>query len=80
MLCCPHCSQFSTIFNNIVESESSVTILNNVVDNYEQCGQDFMRSVYEIQPSSVAFYSRAGRFPVLENIRNEKFPVNMQIL
>jgi hypothetical protein len=29
----------STILNNIVEPESGVTILFNIVDNCEQCGQ-----------------------------------------
>ena len=38
MLCGPHCSHLSTILNNIVEPESGVTILFNIVDNYEQCG------------------------------------------
>ena len=39
MLCCPRCSHLSTILNNVVEPESGVTILFNIVDNYEQCGQ-----------------------------------------
>jgi hypothetical protein len=39
MFCCPYCSHLSTILNNIVEPESGVTILFNIVDNYEQCGQ-----------------------------------------
>ena len=38
MLRGPHCSQLSTILNNIVEPESGVTILFNIVDNGEQCG------------------------------------------
>jgi hypothetical protein len=38
MLCGPHCSHLSTILNNIVEPESGVTILLNIVDNCEQCG------------------------------------------
>ena len=29
----------SRILNNIVDPESGVTMLNNIVDNYEQCGQ-----------------------------------------
>jgi hypothetical protein len=29
----------STILNNVVEPESGVTILFNIVDSYEQCGQ-----------------------------------------
>ena len=36
MLCGPHCSHLSTILNNIVEPESGVTILSNIVDNCEQ--------------------------------------------
>ena len=39
MFCCPRCSHLSTILNNIVEPESGVTILLNIVDSYEQCGQ-----------------------------------------
>ena len=39
MFCSPSCSHLSTILNNIVESESGVTILFNIVDNCEQCGQ-----------------------------------------
>ena len=39
MLCGPHCSHLSTILNNMVEPESGVTILFNIVDNCEQCGQ-----------------------------------------
>jgi hypothetical protein len=29
----------STILNNVVEPESGVTVLFNIVDSYEQCGQ-----------------------------------------
>jgi hypothetical protein len=29
----------STILNHVVEPESGVTILFNIVDSYEQCGQ-----------------------------------------
>ena len=36
---CPHCTHLSTILNNIVEPESGLTILFNIVDNCEQCGQ-----------------------------------------
>ena len=39
MLCCPHCSQLSTILNNIVTPDSGSTILFNIVDNCEQRGQ-----------------------------------------
>jgi hypothetical protein len=39
MFCCPRCSHLSTILNNIVEPESGVAILFNIVDNCEQCGQ-----------------------------------------
>ena len=33
MFCCPRCS------HNVVEPESGVTILFNIDDSYEQCGQ-----------------------------------------
>jgi hypothetical protein len=39
MFCCPRCSHLSTILNNVVEPESGVTISFNIVDSYEQCGQ-----------------------------------------
>jgi hypothetical protein len=38
MLCGPHCSHLSTILNNIVDPESGVTILFNIVGNCEQRG------------------------------------------
>ena len=34
---CPGSSWFSTKLNNIVEHKSDVTILDNIVDNCEQC-------------------------------------------
>jgi transcription elongation factor Elf1 len=39
MFCCPRCSHSSTLLNNIVEPESGVTILFNIIDNCEQRGQ-----------------------------------------
>jgi hypothetical protein len=39
MLCCPHCSQLSTMLNNIVTPDSGSTILFNTVDKCEQRGQ-----------------------------------------
>jgi hypothetical protein len=36
---CPRCSHLSIILNNIVEPESGVTILFNIIDNCEQFGQ-----------------------------------------
>ena len=36
MFCSLH-SQLTTILNDIVEHESGVKILNNIVDNIEQC-------------------------------------------
>ena len=39
MFCCLHCSQLSTILNNIVEVELGVTMLNSIVDNCEQYGE-----------------------------------------
>ena len=38
VLCGPHCSQLSTILNNIVTPDSGSTILFNIVDKCEQCG------------------------------------------
>ena len=39
IFCCPHCSGLLTTLNNIVKSESGVTILFNTVYSLEQCGQ-----------------------------------------
>ena len=39
MFCCLHCSQLSTILNNIVTPDSGSTILFNIVDKCEQRGQ-----------------------------------------
>jgi hypothetical protein len=39
MFCCPHCSQLSTILNNIVTPDSGSTTLFNIVDKCEQRGQ-----------------------------------------
>ena len=39
MFCCPHYSRLLTILNNVVEPESGVTMLKNIVENCEQCGQ-----------------------------------------
>ena len=39
MVCCPHCLLLLTILNNVIEPESGETMLDNVVDNIEQCGQ-----------------------------------------
>ena len=38
---CANCSQLSTKLNIIVESESRVTMLKNIVDNIGQFGQLF---------------------------------------
>ena len=46
MFGCPHCSKLSTILNDIVESESVVTMLNDIVDNSEQCEQNFVQSCF----------------------------------
>ena len=39
MFYCPHCSKLSTILNDVVEPESLVKMLNDIVDNYKQCWQ-----------------------------------------
>ena len=43
MFCCPHCSQLSTILNNIVTHESGSIILFNIVDKCEQREQRAQR-------------------------------------
>ena len=47
MLCCARCSQLSTIIFTIVTPDSGSTILFNIVDNCEQCGQqNIVQSCY----------------------------------
>ena len=46
MFGCPHCSKLSTILDDMVEPESVVTMLNDIVDNYEQCEQNFVQSCF----------------------------------
>ena len=45
MFCCTHCSWLLTILNNIVKPESGVTILFNIVNSQEQCGQQIIVQV-----------------------------------
>ena len=52
MFCCPHCSRLLKILNNVVEPESDVTMLNNIVDNIEQCGQQNIVQSCSHQPST----------------------------
>ena len=40
------CSKLSIILNDIVEHESVVTMLNDIVDNSEQCEQNFVQSCF----------------------------------
>ena len=54
MLCYPHCSQLSTMLNNIVTPDSGSTILFNIVDKCEQCGQ------HNIVQSGLIIFTRVG--------------------
>ena len=52
MFCCPHCSGLWTILDNVVEPELGVTMLKNIVDNCEQCGQQNIVQSCSYQPST----------------------------
>ena len=56
MFCCPHCSRLLTILNNVIEPESGVTMLKNVVENCEQCGQQNIFQSCSHQPSQVVHF------------------------
>jgi hypothetical protein len=60
MFCCPRCSHLpSTILNNIVEPESGVTILFNIVDNCEQCGlQNIVQSCFHQYCNNLSVFTR----------------------
>ena len=58
--CCAahiYCSQLSLIVNGIVESESGVTMLNNIVDNCEQCRQHNIQACSEKHCSCCVFFA-----------------------
>ena len=62
MSCCPHFPQLSTMLNNIVTPDSGSTILFNIVDKCEQCGQQNMFNpvVVELEiPPSGSFSKRS---------------------
>ena len=50
----------STILNNTVEPESGVTILFNIVDNCEQCGQqNIVQSCFHQYCNNMIVFTRA---------------------
>jgi hypothetical protein len=62
IFCCPRCSHLSTIFNNIVEPESGVTILFNIVDNCKQCGQQsIVQSCFHQYCINLSVFTRVDR-------------------
>jgi hypothetical protein len=61
MFCCPRCLHLSTMLNNIVEPESGVTILFNIVDNCEQCGQqNIVQSCFHQYCNNLSVFTRVG--------------------
>jgi hypothetical protein len=59
MFCCPRCSHLSTILNKIVELESGVTILFNIVDSCEQCGQqNIVQTCFHQHCNNLIVFSR----------------------
>jgi hypothetical protein len=59
MLCCPHCSQLSTILNNTVTHDSGSTILFDIVDKCEQRGQQNI--VQSCWAAGSAFFCRVDQ-------------------
>ena len=73
MLCGPHCSHLSTISNNIVEPESGVTILFNIVDNCEQCGpHNIVQSCFHQYCNNLIVFSCVGLNETIDN-KNTSF-------
>jgi hypothetical protein len=72
MFCCPHCSQLSTILNNIVTPDSGSTILFNIVDKCEQRWQQnivqacFQQHCYRLAFFAVYTCSIKGKYPMLQ--------------
>ena len=58
-VCYRHCSQLSTVMNNIVEPESGVTTLDNIVNNGEQCG-----SIWAAQHCPILFSTILQQYKV----------------
>jgi hypothetical protein len=60
MFYCPRCSH---LLNNIVEPESGVTILLNIVDSYEQCGQqNIVQSCFHQYCNNLSVFTRVSHF------------------
>jgi hypothetical protein len=58
MFCSPHCSQLSTILNNIVTPDSGSTILFNIVYKCEQRGQqNIVQSCWAAGSAFIAVYN-----------------------
>ncbi len=53
-VCCPHCSQLSTVMNNIVEPESGVTMLNNIVE--PESGVTILNNIVEPESGNAEQY------------------------
>jgi hypothetical protein len=60
MFCCPRCSHLSAILNNIVEPESGVTMLFNIVDSCE-CEKTWFNPVFIIY-SPIILRNQAAAF------------------
>jgi hypothetical protein len=80
MFCCPRCSH-STILNSTVEPESGVTILFNIVDNYENVGcKAFVQSCFHQYYNNLSVFTRvpdhAGSIPgiILDVTRIWSYP------
>jgi hypothetical protein len=66
MFCCPRCSHLSTILNNIVEPESGVTILFNIVDKCEQRGQqNIVQSCFHQHCNNLSVFMRVNNDHIL---------------
>ena len=66
--CCPRCSHLSTVLNNTVEPESGVTILFNIVDSYEQCGQkNIVQSCFHQYCINLSVFTRVIYIPKVGN-------------
>ena len=60
-ICCPHCSRLLTVLNSIVITDSGSTMLFNVVNRLEQCGQqNIVQYCFHQLGTSCSFFAVYG--------------------
>ena len=77
MFCCPRCSHLSTILNNIVEPESGVTILFNIVDKQCFAAHIVHQSCFHQYCNNLIVFSRVACNNVVENRPEQYFDAHI---